>query len=570
MPDETEAPQVLNDQEEAHISSDAGDDEKQVFSDAVRQLPPHAVKDLLSVGVCTRCILRLFGIRGKIYPSSSLSPSILCAVLGEPTNADKHMVENGVQTNEGSGSHHASKELDVEPVFCSICLGILQFIYRDDKGMLVKKNSANNLAASIAELVKREGHHIDNFSLEVSIPPIVLENEHAVWLYMKRKYGSECWFGEKFHSDHISAKDALKNSIASPIETLLDVQSGLSSFRIRLTYSHTKASKMIQNFIQGIEGCKRRKQGTDDVFNTVDGSVVAGVECPDFSSSEADAVIQGSFNALQDHEYSERFKFPPEKVNEPCCLTSLCYRTPIYFGGRYLKYSRNVSQTRWIIDDERMGEASVEEILGSNILSMCQGDNYKFHAAGREDIDVRMLGSGRPFLVEIQNARHVPSEAFIKEIEVKINNLENKLVRVKNLKVVGSQGWTLMREGEAEKQKQYTALVWISRQLEDADMQTVSSLKEMRILQRTPIRVLHRRSPLEREKIIHWMKIERIAGSSQYFLLHLCTQAGTYIKEFVHGDLGRTHPSIGSILGCRVEILQLDVTDVKMDCFLTE
>ena len=25
-----------------------------------------------------------------------------------------------------------------------------------------------------------------------------------------------------------------------------------------------------------------------------------------------------------------------------------------------LKYSRNVSQTRWIIDDERMGEASIE------------------------------------------------------------------------------------------------------------------------------------------------------------------------------------------------------------------
>lgn len=28
--------------------------------------------------------------------------------------------------------------------------------------------------------------------------------------------------------------------------------------------------------------------------------------------------------------------------------------------------------------------------------------------------------------------------------------------------------------------------------------------------------------------------------------------------------------SIGSILGCRAEILQLDVTDVKMNCFLTE
>lgn len=229
-----------------------------------------------------------------------------------------------------------------------------------------------------------------------------------------------------------------------------------------------------------------------------------------------------------------------------------------------------MSQTRWIIDDERMGEASVEEIIGGNILPMCLGDNYKFHAAGREDINVRMLGSGRPFLVEIQNSRHVPSEALIKEIEVKINNLENKLVRVKNLKLVDSHGWSLMQEGEEEKQKQYAALVWIDRPLKDEDMQAISSLKDKKILQRTPIRVLHRRSPLEREKIIHWMKIEKIAGSSQYFLLHLCTQAGTYIKEFVHGDLGRTHPSVGSILGCRAEILQLDVTEVKMDCFLDE
>lgn len=41
---------------------------------------------------------------------------------------------------------------------------------------------------------------------------------------------------------------------------------------------------------------------------------------------------------------------------------------------------------------------------------------------------VQMLGSGRPFLVEIQNARSVPSEVSIKEIENKINNLEHKLV----------------------------------------------------------------------------------------------------------------------------------------------
>ena len=39
-----------------------------------------------------------------------------------------------------------------------------------------------------------------------------------------------------------------------------------------------------------------------------------------------------------------------------------------------------------------------------------------------------MLGSSRPFPVEVQNARRTPSEAFVREIETKINNLENKLV----------------------------------------------------------------------------------------------------------------------------------------------
>lgn len=39
-----------------------------------------------------------------------------------------------------------------------------------------------------------------------------------------------------------------------------------------------------------------------------------------------------------------------------------------------------------------------------------------------------MLGPGRPFLVEVQNARQVPSELFVKDIEKKINSMENKLV----------------------------------------------------------------------------------------------------------------------------------------------
>lgn len=45
----------------------------------------------------------------------------------------------------------------------------------------------------------------------------------------------------------------------------------------------------------------------------------------------------------------------------------------------------------------------------------------------------------------------------------------------------------------------------------------------------------------------------------------MLASAGTYIKEFVHGDLGRTVPNVGQILGTDSDILQLDVTNVFED-----
>lgn len=37
------------------------------------------------------------------------------------------------------------------------------------------------------------------------------------------------------------------------------------------------------------------------------------------------------------------------------------------------------------------------------------------------------------------------------------------------------------------------------------------------------------------------------------------------MKELVHGDLGRTHPSLSSLLGCPVDLIALDVTAVEQD-----
>lgn len=50
-----------------------------------------------------------------------------------------------------------------------------------------------------------------------------------------------------------------------------------------------------------------------------------------------------------------------------------------------------------------------------------------------------------------------------------------------------------------------------------------------------------------------------------FLILSLDTQAGTYIKEFVHGDLGRTQPNLASIAGVKgADLIELDVTEVSL------
>ena len=88
--------------------------------------------------------------------------------------------------------------------------------------------------------------------------------------------------------------------------------------------------------------------------------------------------------------------------------------------------------------------------------------------------------------------------------------------------------------------------------------------KEFTIEQQTPVRVLHRRSALTRPKIIHLLTVADVINK-HWLVLDIVTQAGTYIKEFVNGDRGRTTPSVQSLCGCPVDILQLDVTDVFCD-----
>ena len=50
-----------------------------------------------------------------------------------------------------------------------------------------------------------------------------------------------------------------------------------------------------------------------------------------------------------------------------------------------------------------------------------------------------------------------------------------------------------------------------------------------------------------RDKEIY--RVEAVKVKKNYMILHILASAGTYIKEFVHGDLSRTIPNVGTLIG---------------------
>ena len=114
-----------------------------------------------------------------------------------------------------------------------------------------------------------------------------------------------------------------------------------------------------------------------------------------------------------------------------------------------------------------------------------------------------------------------------------------------------------MKEGEEAHRKDYRCVVALSRRITPSDLALINGTTEVVCQQLTPMRVLHRRTLIVRERTVHAMRAVQLSG--RFLQLDLTTQAGTYVKEFVHGDFGRTVPSLGSLLKCEADILQLDV-----------
>ncbi|KAI5180358.1 tRNA pseudouridine synthase 10 [Nematocida sp. AWRm80] len=285
------------------------------------------------------------------------------------------------------------------------------------------------------------------------------------------------------------------------------------------------------------------------------------------------------------------------------------------------------------------------------------GDSYSFISGGREDIDVRMLGRGRPFICKVENPKdNLPEEVNTLSVVVSDKNKEveevnseypkyniknrqsNSVELIETVLVKGPEAQKELKLSEELHSKRYRALVYtraplkqvhksltdthwdrieednkeieeiecITRGTEDKDIipedtkEDISSLNRridslignistitpynynsieykykytlknrLFLKQQTPIRVLHRRPNLTREKTIEECYIyannslEYLPVTGTLLELFLKSSSGTYIKEFVHGDFSRTHPSLTEIIGEYCDLIELDVLGIE-------
>jgi tRNA pseudouridine synthase 10 len=294
------------------------------------------------------------------------------------------------------------------------------------------------------------------------------------------------------------------------------------------------------------------------------------------------------------------------------------WRKPFYLGGKYTKSRTDVSQTPFFVMERgkkrRLGVTSVEEqilpVIERNAGGVSKLNEHpihkhivfgmiKFHASGREDIDVRMLlpdkipkGKticGRPFVCEVTDAFRLPSLSDLCKIVDETNhyllldegdfrNYDNELVMKrtygcnpkgvdisKDLQFVPASAYQNLQAETEEKIKHYACYCW-----SEDPFSSLKAIQEklskqsfpLEIQQKTPIRVMHRRVNMTRVRHVLTCRAERIDDHN--FCLHISTDAGTYVKEWCHGDLGRTQPNLSTILGCKTDILRLDCEGIEL------
>jgi tRNA pseudouridine synthase 10 len=246
---------------------------------------------------------------------------------------------------------------------------------------------------------------------------------------------------------------------------------------------------------------------------------------------------------------------------------------PLYVSGHYKKLVRGIPQSKWFCSNCRgkgcekcnwtgkMYPESVEELIAKPLLDVTRGVKASLHASGREDIDARMLGKGRPFVIEAAK----PQKRFLdlKKLENAINTYAKGKVEVSNLQFADKSIVRKLKISESAR-KEYHVFIEFENKISARDLRTLEEkLANVLVKQKTPVRVLHRRADLTREKYIYMVKLKKLSPKKAEMKIQC--QGGLYVKELVTGDEGRTTPNVSEILKNKAKPIKLDVLNIIME-----
>ncbi|XP_030636619.1 tRNA pseudouridine synthase Pus10 [Chanos chanos] len=511
------------------------------------------IRKLLDAGCCARCILRFCCV--AVQSAYRLSYEDICrelsAFVRDSEKEQTHDVTIQTQKddppqkklkleNSQAGEHDTSAAATVTAEcgrdtagasVCVVCLGVLQDFCN------------HGFAKKVAEAVKAENYEIESLVLSVSLPAQLSVREHSCWLHIKKEVREKSMCLGK--DDVIQVKEAFKWTLQTMVSKELRVPVLANSpFEVAVGFTHAETDADCHFLATTCSDCFKPTKNKLSVFTRM--AVVKALE------------------KISDDKFCRNFPCPPTKPSTECSPQDItCLHGSVFVAGRYNKFSRELPQTPWVIDGERRMEGSVEELIAAPLLSSFRAEGFNFSSSGREDVDVRTLGNGRPFAMELLNPhRSQFTKAEIRQLQEAINQSSDK-IRVRDLQIVTREAMSRMKEGEEEKTKSYSALIWTQRSIEKKDLEFIENIKELTIDQKTPLRVLHRRPLAVRQRVIHSMSASLL--DCHHFTLRLRTQAGTYIKEFVHGDFGRTKPNLCDLMQTETDILELDVESVDVD-----
>ena len=256
---------------------------------------------------------------------------------------------------------------------------------------------------------------------------------------------------------------------------------------------------------------------------------------------------------------------------------------PLFLMGAYRKLIRGIPQSQWDCKTCRgtdadcpkchgtgkLYETSVEELISKPLIKLSNSSEAKFHGSGREDIDARMLGTGRPFILELKEPRL--RKINLTEAETKINQQAVGKVEITLTQFVNRDKVREIKTRSSLMSKSYEMIIELGEEIK-LTPEKICEIEEFfsnrEIKQRTPLRVLHRRSDKVRVRKVHNLELgvggeprEGEFSVSQMNVKVVC-EGGLYVKELMSGDNKRTKPSLAEILEVEVVPHNLDVLAV--------